>query len=84
MLLCVQITYDVMDVDAPGFEADFHTFREVVRELEHRLGALIMQVSGMRPVQLQVDVGGCMCASCGCDVLDCWLALTSLLPYLTR
>eukprot|EP00878_Enallax_costatus_P014708 GHUV01015385.1.p1 GENE.GHUV01015385.1~~GHUV01015385.1.p1 ORF type:complete len:890 (+),score=327.73 GHUV01015385.1:1824-4493(+) len=38
-----QITYDVMDVGAPGFEADFHTFREVVRELEHRLGALIMQ-----------------------------------------
>jgi hypothetical protein len=33
-----------MDVDAPGFEADFSTFRDVIRELERRLGALIMQV----------------------------------------
>lgn len=40
----VQVTYDVMDVDAPGFEADFSTFRDVIRELERRLGALIMQV----------------------------------------
>jgi hypothetical protein len=32
-----------MDVDAPGFEADFSTFRDVIRELERRLGALIMQ-----------------------------------------
>lgn len=41
---CIQISYDVMDVDAPGFEADFHRFREMVQELERRLGALIMQV----------------------------------------
>jgi hypothetical protein len=33
-----------MDVDAPGFEADFSTFRDVIRELERRLGALIVQV----------------------------------------
>ncbi|KAF6251999.1 flagellar outer dynein arm heavy chain beta [Scenedesmus sp. NREL 46B-D3] len=38
-----QVAYDVMDVDAPGFEADFSTFRDVIRELERRLGALIMQ-----------------------------------------
>jgi hypothetical protein len=38
------VAYDVMDVDAPGFEADFSTFRDVIRELERRLGALIMQV----------------------------------------
>jgi dynein heavy chain len=40
----MQVAYDVMDVDAPGFEADFSTFRDVIRELERRLGALIMQV----------------------------------------
>lgn len=33
-----------MDVDAPAFEADFSTFRDVIKELERRLGALIMQV----------------------------------------
>jgi len=34
-----------MDVDMPSFEADFAGFRAVIKELEHRLGALIMQVS---------------------------------------
>eukprot|EP00879_Flechtneria_rotunda_P005416 GHRR01005708.1.p1 GENE.GHRR01005708.1~~GHRR01005708.1.p1 ORF type:complete len:1495 (+),score=578.36 GHRR01005708.1:300-4784(+) len=38
-----QVLYDVMDTDAPGFQADFTVFRDVIRELEHRLGALIMQ-----------------------------------------
>ena len=39
-----QVGYDVMDVDAPNFHSDFSTFKAVIKELEHRLGALIMQV----------------------------------------
>lgn len=33
-----------MDVDTHSFQADFAGFRGVIKELEHRLGALIMQV----------------------------------------
>jgi len=33
-----------MDVDAPSFHKDFTTFKDVIKELEHRLGALIVQV----------------------------------------
>lgn len=39
-----QVAYDVMDVDAPQFQADFTTFKKAIKELEHRLGALIVQV----------------------------------------
>jgi hypothetical protein len=38
------VGYDVMDVDAPSFQADFNTFKNVIKELEHRLSALIVQV----------------------------------------
>jgi hypothetical protein len=41
---CLQVAYDVMDVDVPQFQADFSTFKRAIRELEHRLGALIVQV----------------------------------------
>jgi hypothetical protein len=41
-----QVPYDVMDVDAPGFAADHGALRAAISELEHRLGALIMQVGG--------------------------------------
>lgn len=40
----MQLAYDVMDVDVPQFQADFTTFKHAIRELEHRLGALIVQV----------------------------------------
>jgi hypothetical protein len=33
-----------MDVDAPGFVADHGALRAAITELEHRLGALIIQV----------------------------------------
>lgn len=41
----LQVAYDVMDVDAPQFQADFSTFKKTILELEHRLGALIIQVT---------------------------------------
>jgi hypothetical protein len=41
------VTYDVMDVDVPAFASDFEAFRAVISELEHRLGALILQVQCM-------------------------------------
>lgn len=44
-----------MDVDAPSFRRDFNTFKDVIRELEHRLGALIVQV--------------CVCVA-GCDTVS--------------
>lgn len=40
----MQVGYDVMDVDAPSFQADFNTFKNVIKELEKRLSALIVQV----------------------------------------
>lgn len=42
--VCLQVAYDVIDVDVPQFQADFSTFKHAIRELEHRLGALIVQV----------------------------------------
>jgi hypothetical protein len=42
--LFLQVTYDVMDVDVPSFQVDFGTFKGIITELEHRLGALIVQV----------------------------------------
>ncbi|KAI8473051.1 MAG: flagellar outer dynein arm heavy chain beta [Monoraphidium minutum] len=38
-----QVTYDVMDVDAPCYGADHGALRAAISELEQRLGALIMQ-----------------------------------------
>ncbi|MEW5311809.1 MAG: hypothetical protein WDW38_003494 [Sanguina aurantia] len=38
-----QVTYDVMDVDAKQFDSDFYTFRIVIKELERRLAAIIIQ-----------------------------------------
>lgn len=56
----MQVAYDVMDVDVPQFQADFTTFKHAIRELEHRLGALIVQVrqpccfTHQSPVQQEV------------------------------
>jgi hypothetical protein len=33
-----------MDVDTLDFHADFGALRDVIHELEHKLGALILQV----------------------------------------
>ncbi|PNW78281.1 hypothetical protein CHLRE_09g403800v5 [Chlamydomonas reinhardtii] len=38
-----QVTYDVMDVDAKQFDEDFFGFRVVIKELERRLAAIIIQ-----------------------------------------
>ncbi|GBF97683.1 flagellar outer dynein arm heavy chain beta [Raphidocelis subcapitata] len=38
-----QVQYDVMDVDAPNYAADHEALAASVSELEHRLGALIIQ-----------------------------------------
>jgi hypothetical protein len=38
------VLYDVMDVDAPQYAADHGALRAAITELEHRLGALIIQV----------------------------------------
>lgn len=37
------VSYDVMDVDAKRFDEDFYAFRNVIRELERRLAAIIIQ-----------------------------------------
>lgn len=37
------VDYDVMDVDARKFDEDFYSFRVVVKELERRLAAIIIQ-----------------------------------------
>ena len=36
------IDYDVLDVDAKQFVTDFHNFRSVIRELERRLGQVVV------------------------------------------
>lgn len=38
------VSYDVMDTDAKAFDEDFYAFRIVIRELERRLAAIIIQV----------------------------------------
>lgn len=38
------VEYDVMDTDAKQFDEDFYTFRVVIKELERRLAAIIIQV----------------------------------------
>eukprot|EP00201_Polytomella_parva_P017476 CAMPEP_0175071536 /NCGR_PEP_ID=MMETSP0052_2-20121109/19298_1 /TAXON_ID=51329 ORGANISM="Polytomella parva, Strain SAG 63-3" /NCGR_SAMPLE_ID=MMETSP0052_2 /ASSEMBLY_ACC=CAM_ASM_000194 /LENGTH=4543 /DNA_ID=CAMNT_0016338719 /DNA_START=12 /DNA_END=13643 /DNA_ORIENTATION=- len=38
-----QVQYDVMDVDAKKFHDDFYKFRIVIKELERRLAAIIIQ-----------------------------------------
>lgn len=43
-----QVTYDVMDVDAKQFDEDFFGFRVVIKELERRLAAIIIQVGRAR------------------------------------
>lgn len=48
--LVLQVTYDVMDVDSPQFQADFGTFKKAILEMEHRLGALIVQVVLVWPI----------------------------------
>lgn len=50
-----QVQYDVMDVDAKQFDEDFYAFRVVIKELERRLAAIIIQVGG----------GGCRGAEVG-------------------
>ena len=40
------VEYDVMDTDAKQFDEDFYAFRVVVKELERRLAAIIIQVRG--------------------------------------
>lgn len=42
--LSPQATYDVMDMDAPQYAADHAALRATILQLEHRLGALIIQV----------------------------------------
>lgn len=37
------VQYDVMDTDARQFDEDFYAFRVVIRELERRLAAIIIQ-----------------------------------------
>lgn len=44
----LQVQYDVMDADAPQYAADHGALRATISELEHRLGALIMQVRVLR------------------------------------
>lgn len=35
------VTYDIMDVDARGFDNDFYIFRSSVRNLDQRLGSIL-------------------------------------------
>ena len=38
-----QVEYDVMDVESKKFDDDFYEFRSVIKELERRLGSVIIQ-----------------------------------------
>ncbi len=46
-----QVTYDVMDVDAKQFDTDFYSFRVVIKELERRLAAIIIQAGMSSPAR---------------------------------
>lgn len=48
-----------MDVDAPGFDADFYAFCGVIKGLDRHLGALIMQVRPCSWPRLSLLV--CLC-----------------------
>ncbi len=39
----LQVQYDVMDVAAKQFDEDFFAFKALIKELERRLGAIIVQ-----------------------------------------
>ena len=43
------LSYDAMNVDAKQFDIDFFAFRSVIKELERRLGAVIVQASAVSP-----------------------------------
>lgn len=43
----LQVQYDVLNVDAQEFHSDFFKFRSTIKELERRLGAVILQVSAI-------------------------------------
>lgn len=55
------LAYDVMDTEAAAFHEDFYAFRVVIRELERRLAAIIIQVgylSASVPLSVQSKEGG--------------------------
>lgn len=62
LLALLQVAYDVMDVDVPDFHADFGTFKGIITELEHRLGALIVQVRAA--TALKREIAHSMCCHC--------------------
>ena len=43
---CLQVEYDMLDIDEPRFADDFSQFRRVVSDLERRLASVIIQVGG--------------------------------------
>jgi hypothetical protein len=49
--LLLQLPYDVMDVDVKAFEGDYAAFHRVIKELDMRLGTLIMQVGRLGVVR---------------------------------
>ena len=51
------LSYDAMNVDAKQFDIDFLAFCSVIKELERRLGAVIVQASAVSPA--------CTCVGCG-------------------
>lgn len=38
------VQYDVLNVDAQEFHMDYYKFRSTIKELERRLGAVVLQV----------------------------------------
>jgi hypothetical protein len=69
----LQVQYDVMDVDAKSFDHDFYQFRSVIKELERRLGAIIMQVGtmGARIVASHAAASGSHCLCCQLRPASC-------------
>ena len=56
------LSYDTMNVDAKQFDIDFFAFRSVIKELERRLGAVIVQASAVSPTGTCVGRGlACVC-----------------------
>lgn len=41
------VQYDVLNVDAQEFHRDYYNFRSTIKELERRLGAVVLQVGSM-------------------------------------
>ena len=64
-----KLPYDALNVEAKQFDADFFAFRSSIKELERRLGAIIVQVRGRLSHQLHCCADPCMHSQHPCHLL---------------